>query len=264
MAVAVARRGGVRCVTTCAERDVAKGHDALLRLSARWESNFFLYLLASPLRRCVVTHAVMPSALMIQFKTATISLVHGEEQTLVPENVLHPRYAQKKLGRGIWICNDQQVFARLVDRQSHRPTAPEARISPHLRSLLTHQFQERVQQEAAQLCARVKSGVLPSVQERSSVLFHGIDTQQAPWSALATESTVCRIPTDKALAAYSLVHLLPDLSIRAKVLSTMAALHRAAPHVCSATSSTLCLAAHRHTVDLALACWRAAAWLDSV
>ena len=55
--------------------------------------------------------------LMIQLKAARIP-GDREEYTMVPDGVLHPKFAQKKLGRGMWVCNDQRVVQRLHDRRT--------------------------------------------------------------------------------------------------------------------------------------------------
>lgn len=58
--------------------------------------------------------------LMIQLKVVHIPKGEGTELTLLPDAILHPRYAQKKLGKGMWVLGDQQVFQRLQEKRTWR------------------------------------------------------------------------------------------------------------------------------------------------
>ena len=79
---------------------------------------------------------------------------------MLPDAILHPRFAQRKPGKGLWFCADQMVYERLRQRQLHRQVAPEAKISPRLGSLITRQLQQRVVQEAELLYERVRTRTL--------------------------------------------------------------------------------------------------------
>lgn len=72
-------------------------------------------MLASPLRRCVVTSTVMPKGeanltdFLVQLKAVHVP----RGLAYVPDGVLHPRFARRRLGKGVWVCADQVVFRAL-------------------------------------------------------------------------------------------------------------------------------------------------------
>lgn len=100
-------------------------------------------MLGTPLRRCTVTHATLPqgtsapahAALLLRLKAAEYTGGDGAARarvTLVPDGLLHPQYAAKKPGGGLWITNDQRVLAQLARKRASRHT--DARHVPRVRA----------------------------------------------------------------------------------------------------------------------------------
>ncbi|KOS12607.1 hypothetical protein Malapachy_0415 [Malassezia pachydermatis] len=85
----------------------------------QWPSNPYLHMLSTPLRRCIVSHFVLPKAFMIQIKPVHLpsSEEHPPEITMAPDGILHPRFAMRKPGIGAWVTADQTVFKDLYKRQ---------------------------------------------------------------------------------------------------------------------------------------------------
>lgn len=207
-------------------------------------------------------------ALMIQLKAAKIPGDQAE-YTILPDAILHPQFAQKKLGRGMWICNDQRVYQRLVERRTwethtemHRAIASDASISPRLPMLLTHQFQERLVQEVQLLCEAAQN-----TRETSP------STQDAP-PGFAAEPSLClttdeldadcaRLAVQDGRATYALARLVPDTGLRTQLVHWLDAWVRQAPERCRRTDAGYDVARHASTAALGVACWRASSWLDS-
>lgn len=60
-----------------------------------------------------------PEDLMIQLKPVIMSRAGTQlfEQTLVPEGILHPRFAQRKSGASLYITGDQYVLQQLLQKR---------------------------------------------------------------------------------------------------------------------------------------------------
>ncbi|WFD30759.1 hypothetical protein MSPP1_001783 [Malassezia sp. CBS 17886] len=204
------------------------------RMAARWEASPYMSMMGAPLRRCIVTHAVMPNcawiwmgltaALMIQLKAVALP-EGGGAQILLPDGILHPRFAQKKTGRGMWVCGDREVFGRLLERQPHRSVAPHASLPPHLLSLITYQLQLRVVQEAELLWGRARAAA-----------FREAGAAADPWSKRL------RLLWDADGSGHGLQFCVSSLMERPDLAETlhthMRAVERAAPHMCTTSGET--------------------------
>ncbi|KAI3628328.1 hypothetical protein CBS14141_000031 [Malassezia furfur] len=214
-------------------------------------------MLASPLRRCIVTHAVLPNALMIQLKAAKIPGDQAE-YTILPDAILHPQFAQKKLGRGMWICNDQRVYQRLFERP------PDAGILPRLHILLTHQFQERLVQEVELLCEAAQHAREATPCAESAPL--NVAAGDVPSLCLTTDAPDAgraRLAIQDSTATYALPRLVPDAELHEQLVHGLDAWARQAPEQCQRTDTGYNVALHASTAALGVACWRASSWLDS-
>lgn len=60
-----------------------------------------------------------PKDLMIQLKPVIMPRAdrRSVEQTLVPEGILHPRFAQRKSGASLYITGDQYVLQQLLQKR---------------------------------------------------------------------------------------------------------------------------------------------------
>ncbi|WFD02272.1 hypothetical protein MOBT1_000954 [Malassezia obtusa] len=174
---------------------------------------------------------------------------------MVPDGVLHPKFAQKKLGRGMWVCNDQRVVQRLHDRQMHRVVAPDASLSPHLRPMLTYQFQQRLVQEAELLLERVRHRrIAAETKHEAALAVRLLDT---------TEGGQARRALPGAGFEYALPHLMPDAALREALWQVLASTARRGPRLCTPVDAGYAVAQHAATAPLCVALWRASSWMDS-
>lgn len=135
--------------------------------------------------------------------------------------------------------------------------APNATISPHLESLITHQLMQRVNQEAELLCKRAQTGAL----------VRTVDVQ--PVALLQeTERILCRqwTPGLRHVPTYALPRLMQDARLRDTLLDHLTRASRTnRGWVLTSTDGirTWHLQRHQHTTSMAVALWRLAAWNDS-
>ena len=209
-------------------------------------------------------------ALMIQLKAAKIPGDQAE-YTILPDAILHPQFAQKKLGRGMWICNDQRVYQRLCERRTwhadaeiHRAIAPDAGILPRLHILLTHQFQERLVQEAELLCEAAQHAreATPCAEGAPLNVAAG-DVPSLCLTTDAPDADRARLAVQDSTATYALPRLVPDAELREQLVHGLDAWARQAPEQCQRTDTGYNVALHASTAALGVACWRASSWLDS-
>jgi len=150
----------------------------------------------------------------------------------------------------------------------HRATSPTATLSPHLGSLITHQLQQRLVQEAELLHARTRSAgeAWDSSLARASI---GAGYERgAGGAAFASVALIdvapqdtARLWTPSAVATpqYALEHLVPDTGLRADLRAWM----QRTPRAWTAAGDGAALVRHPATTPLAIALWRLATWIDS-
>ncbi|SNX85773.1 uncharacterized protein MEPE_04482 [Melanopsichium pennsylvanicum] len=149
----------------------------LATLEKQWQASLHLKMLATPLRKCVVTQKVLPTALMIQFKAVPLPSIPlnpsshiasssssnvstmvkssmGERVMMLPNQVLHPQYVPRKTGKGLWFTLDQRVFFQFERRGSWKILNSRAILGAGMEKLLHVQLGERVCQEVELLVER--------------------------------------------------------------------------------------------------------------
>lgn len=148
----------------------------------------------------------------------------------------------------------------------HRSFAPDARISPHLRSLFTHQLQQRAVQEAELVCEQVRltktrrQTRTPLAEKTSSVfLYDTLPTVAHEEGNGAYARTALTGPN----TLYALSTLMPDTQLRASLTAWLDRTADAAPHLLSQEDKAYVLPMHTHFVGLHIALWRLSTWVDS-
>lgn len=140
--------------------------------------------------------------------------------------------------------------------EHHRAVAPEAHISPRLESLITHQLEQRVVQEAELLLARAKSGVVEAAQAVEPVAVLSTGRTAQPCRTWARGIT--------GVPEYAMQPLVQDVELQSQILDLLERTARTRQGWLSGAGSTEWhLQPHRHTVDMAIALWRLATWRDS-
>ncbi|EPQ31405.1 uncharacterized protein PFL1_00740 [Pseudozyma flocculosa PF-1] len=150
--------------------------EAIGPLEDRWDGSPFLQILSTPLRRCALTGHVLPKDLMMQLKPVrlpkTASAHDGggggssagegtkkkqdrSNQVILPDQLLHPRFSQRKLGKGMWVTLHKTILEAVESQGAYKPMAPQARFPPNLSDFITAQLQQRVVQEAALMKSRI-------------------------------------------------------------------------------------------------------------
>ncbi|KAK4047810.1 hypothetical protein OIV83_005152 [Microbotryomycetes sp. JL201] len=136
----------------------------------------FLAMLASPLRRCLVTQRVLPKDLLIKLKVARLPGSETLQPVIVPDGVLHPRFVQTKHGKGAYIACRKSIVERMVQKGrdtqckfgvhpahrsapsgSYKRFASTARMPPSMVLMIEHQLVQRTVQESTMLLDRCTS-----------------------------------------------------------------------------------------------------------
>uniref|UniRef100_V5GEX6 Uncharacterized protein n=2 Tax=Kalmanozyma brasiliensis (strain GHG001) TaxID=1365824 RepID=V5GEX6_KALBG len=124
-------------------------------------------MLAAPLRKCIVTSRILPTSLMLQLKPVTLpnsttaipskSKRAGSERiVMLPDQILHPKFARKKPDKGLWVTLDPRVYAQLHKKASYKIVSSEATLLAGMEELVERQLAERVVQEAELLERRFR------------------------------------------------------------------------------------------------------------
>ncbi len=139
----------------------------LTSLEPRWSGSLYLQMLSSPVRKCLATNKPLPTSLMFQLKPVLLpaspsaslppkSKSKGPQERVVmlPDQILHPKHAPKKPGKGVWVCLDPRVYAQMQRRASYKMIHPEATLVGGMEELVWWQLGERVVQEVELLRGR--------------------------------------------------------------------------------------------------------------
>ncbi|SPC63034.1 uncharacterized protein UHOD_06001 [Ustilago sp. UG-2017b] len=133
---------------------------SLTNLEKKWTCSFHLSMLASPLRKCIVTSKLVPTCLLFQLKAVTLpslpstvpperNSAQGDRERIVmlPDQIFHPKYIPKRVGKGIWLTLNPGVYAQLERKGMHKMLNPKAGLVGGLQELVWRQLGERVVQE---------------------------------------------------------------------------------------------------------------------
>ncbi len=135
----------------------------LANLEKRWSGSLHLTMLATPLRKCIVTSKILPTSLLVQLKaispsfsyfsyrpaasSAKGSIVGGSRVVMLPDQILHPSYVPKKVGKGVWLTLDPRIFAQLEKKAAYKVLNSKATLVKGTERLIAKQLGERVVQE---------------------------------------------------------------------------------------------------------------------
>ncbi|CAO1630083.1 unnamed protein product [Parajaminaea phylloscopi] len=185
---------GQRCLSdTATEQQEDRGHkgtsqarnERVQTTLAKFDRNLlsdpWCRMLASPLRKCVVTREIMPMDLMIQLKAVYLppsedESVHSEEpsshtpttrpsprsgfeEAFLPDRILHPKFSPLKPGRGVWVAANRKIVANLLSLPEGldaieggglkrlKSFSTSATVPKRLLEMIAWQLEERVFQE---------------------------------------------------------------------------------------------------------------------
>lgn len=160
---------------------VGAARDHLLTLEKQWAGSVHLNMLSTPLRKCIVTSKVLPTALMLQLKAVHLPPAlpdrslspsscssnadadsHSTSKpkrksererergrvVILPDQILHSQFAPRKAGKGAWVTLDPRIYAHLHKRGSYKLLNPKAVLMDAMDELIWTQLGERVVQEA--------------------------------------------------------------------------------------------------------------------
>ncbi|SCV67331.1 BQ2448_5977 [Microbotryum intermedium] len=121
------------------------------------QTNVDLSILASPLRRDLLTRKVLPKDLMIQFKLiqteTTPSSLH-----ITPTSLLHPRFSDPHPGRSVYTLCWTDAVRLLSEKQTYKRLSPQSvlPLSPTLQRIESS-LARRIHQEIVLLNKRLVS-----------------------------------------------------------------------------------------------------------
>ncbi|KAI0787095.1 hypothetical protein BC629DRAFT_1593623 [Irpex lacteus] len=83
----------------------------------RWWANPYLRMLASPMRRCIVTNTVQPADFMVRVAAMSVPASNSSDYTtaLFPDGVEHPRYRGKRAGNGRWVLCYKDAVEHIIE-----------------------------------------------------------------------------------------------------------------------------------------------------
>ncbi|THH12208.1 hypothetical protein EW145_g138 [Phellinidium pouzarii] len=164
------------------QKDVEIDYDHPREMSVQerqWWSSPYLRMLSTPIRTCFLSDRHLPSDFLIRFVILTLPTTspNSRSTALVPDGLLHPKFANRIYNQGLYIACSKDALTVLRSRgdwsvfgipQTEANSLNKAKqyagkfgnnISIHslLSKQIAHQLRQRVLQELEMLSARLKA-----------------------------------------------------------------------------------------------------------
>lgn len=224
----------------------ASARTHLAALERRWAGSLHLAMLATPLRKCIVTTKVLPTALMVQLKPLRLPPAPGSAKSnsteiMMPDHILHPKFKQPRKGKGCWISIHAGILEHARKRGVYKMVSNAALMLPSTRELVGKQLEERVVQE---------------LQLLESHFAHG---RNGPFTTKEAHQTAFEISHHASHATHPVFH--PDFTHESHKAEFKHLLAKIAH-----TSDTNTLAVRRSpvTIPLGVALYRLQLWTSSL
>ena len=195
-------------------------------------------MLASPLRKCIVTNRALPSGefflmtvfihslttidFLIRLAATRVPASHtgnGPQGLLVPDGLLHSKYTHRKAGRASYILCWREAVLKL-QKGSFKRLSPHVTYSPRLPDYIAHLLRLRVLQEfellAEMLEYKAKTQKQPPKVYYSSVILRRLT--RAEWGLMRSSGF---IPYQNALAVLIVPPVNKDVVTRTRPEGSM-------------------------------------------
>ncbi|EDR12502.1 uncharacterized protein LACBIDRAFT_311975 [Laccaria bicolor S238N-H82] len=168
----------------------------------RWWANPYLRILSSPMRYCFDTDHHFPADTLIRLALVQLPPTRMSKSqtriTIVPDGVLHPKFAPRRSGRASYIICSREAISQTVKSGSYKRALRGAQIfmNPRLADQIAHLLRLRVLQELELLADRLHCGTgSRSDAGTSQTIIRKLTRSE--WNDLKSSGSV---PYDDALA----------------------------------------------------------------
>ncbi|KAJ7742408.1 hypothetical protein DFH07DRAFT_925533 [Mycena maculata] len=137
-------------------------HDPPREMSAQertWWSSPYLRMLASPIRRCILTERYMPMAFLIRLAPTRlpfplkITSKKTPRHMILPDGLQHPLFKMRKAGHGMYLLCSREWLALYLKRGKQKRTGV---FHPRLAEQIAHLLRLRVLQELELIARRLE------------------------------------------------------------------------------------------------------------
>ncbi|KAF9469033.1 hypothetical protein BDZ94DRAFT_1152687 [Collybia nuda] len=130
----------------------------------QWWSSPYLRMLASPIRKCIVTGRHLPSDFLIRIAAMRIPLKakknpksEGVPTVVVPDGLQHSKFTARKTGRAAYILCNKDSIPMLLETNTYKRMAPFLSVPSLLPIQIAHLLRVRVLQEFELLADHLES-----------------------------------------------------------------------------------------------------------
>ncbi|KAF8897388.1 hypothetical protein BD779DRAFT_1490522 [Infundibulicybe gibba] len=131
----------------------------------QWWANPYLRMLASPIRKCIVTGQYIPSDFLVRLGPMRLPLVPGQavqHTTLIPDGLQHTKFTARRVGRAAYALCSRTAILQIVERNAHcrvtRHMKMDANAAKWLADRVAHLLRLRILQELELLADRLEGG----------------------------------------------------------------------------------------------------------
>ncbi|EIN10575.1 hypothetical protein PUNSTDRAFT_142555 [Punctularia strigosozonata HHB-11173 SS5] len=174
-------------------------------LEREWWSNPYLRMLASPVRCCMMSDRSLPNDFLVRLAAVRLPTPRGarEATLLVPDGLQHPRYTNKRVGKGRYVVCRASAVDALGERAHYRRYAPNLSHHALLGRQIGHLLRLRALQELRLLAASLSlrpRGALdhPLIRRLTRAEFDELAIAgSVPWEGAAAVLVVPPVNRDK-------------------------------------------------------------------
>ncbi|KAF9557239.1 hypothetical protein CPC08DRAFT_56823 [Agrocybe pediades] len=189
-----------------------------------WFGNPYLRMLSSPIRNCLVTKRLVPSDLLIRLvgmRPTTSRVPEGRKvpAKLVPDGLLHPKYANRRVSGGCYVLCWRGAVRRL-EKSGYKRVSTELTIPTNLEQHIAHLLRVRILQEFELLAERLEYAARKGTKKWiPNVILRRLTREE--WGAMRTTGT---LPYTNALALLIVPPVNKDVITKTRPQSSMSPL----------------------------------------
>ncbi|KAF8631237.1 hypothetical protein AX15_002566 [Amanita polypyramis BW_CC] len=120
----------------------------------RWWANPYLRMLASPMRRCMITNRYFPSDFLVRLGPVKIPMGNSANVVLVPDGLQHTKFTTRRVGRATYILCSRNAFECVGERG--QVLIRGQTMHPNLTDYVAHLLRLRALQELELLAEQLE------------------------------------------------------------------------------------------------------------